>query len=241
MRLEPPEKLSVEKIELDVREIEPLLQGYPMNLPPWPDAMIPMKDGKMLYIRQMKESDAPAMLEYMERVMHVERDFYDIVGVRIYGEILGWLRKRLKDPFQMVGLIDGELAGFANGRIATKDLGISLHTMTFIRRGRLGYAMYYAKTLYALEIAGCNEWWSTFESYNGWRMAGLNMAQPCKPYPEVQHELGGARVYYVTRDMWEGGLKNFTKDMMGAELTFDVPQSIKDANANFRVPKELNI
>jgi hypothetical protein len=241
MKLEPPVKLSVEKIELDVREIEPLLQGYPMKLPAWPDAMIPLKDGKMLYIRQAREEDVPQMLQYMERVMKIDRDFYDIVGVRVYGEILGWIRKRLKDPFQLVGLIDGEWAGFANGRIATKDLGISLHTMTFVRRGRLGYAMYYAKTLYALEMAGCNEWWSTFESYNGWRMAGLNMAQPCKPYPEVQHELGGARVYYVTREMWDGGLKNFTKEMMGAEMTFDVPQSVKDANKVFRVPTEVNI
>src|SRR5450759_3674647 len=142
MKLEPPEKVSVEKIELDVREIEPLLQGTPMNLPPWPDAMITLRDGRKLYIREAKLEDAPLMLEFIEKIMHVERDFYDIVGARVYAEILGWMRKRLKDPFQLVGLIDGEWAGFANGRIMTKDLAVSLHTMTFIRRGRLGYAMF---------------------------------------------------------------------------------------------------
>lgn len=241
MKLEPPEKVSVEKIEIDVREIEPLLQGIPMNLPKWPDAMITLRDGRILYIREAKLEDAPLMLQYMERVMHVERDFYDIVGARVYAEILGWVRKRLKDPFQLVGTIDGEWAGFANGRIMTKDLAVSLHTMTFIRRGRLGYAMYYAKTMYALEFAGCQEWWSTFESYNGWRMAGLEMAQPTHKYPEIQHELGGARVYYVTKEMWDSGLKNFTREMMGAELSFNVPDEVKKANEVFRVPAELNI
>ena len=48
--------------------------------------------------------------------MHVEKDFYDIVGVRIYGEVLALRRKRLKDPFTLVGLVDGEFLGFANGR-----------------------------------------------------------------------------------------------------------------------------
>ena len=87
--------------------------------------------------------------------------------------------------------------------------------MTFARRGRIGWAMYYAKTYYALEIAGANEWWSTFESYNGWRMAGLEMAQPSYPWPEYQHELGGARVFYVTKKYWDSSVKTFCKQMIG--------------------------
>jgi hypothetical protein len=101
--------------------------------------------------------------------MKVEKDFYDIVGVRVYAEILGWARKRMKDPFTLVGLVDGEWLGLANGRVWDENVAISLHTMTFTRRGRVGWAMYYAKTYYALETLGCKEWWSTFESYNGWR------------------------------------------------------------------------
>jgi hypothetical protein len=48
--------------------------------------------------------------------MEVDRDFYDIVGARVYAEILGWARKRLKDPFHLIGLIDVCWAGLANGR-----------------------------------------------------------------------------------------------------------------------------
>jgi hypothetical protein len=239
MRLEPPEKVSEEQLTIDVREIEPLLQAPPMDMKPWPEAMITLKDSRILYIREMKNDDVAPLLEYMMKVMEVEKDFYDIVGARVYAEILGQYRSRLKDPFTLIGTIDGQLAGFANGRMMNEDIAISLHTMTFSRRGRIGWAMYYAKTYHALEILGADEWWSTFESYNGWRMAGLEMAQPCYPWPEYQHELGGARVYYVTKKYWDTTVKNFAKQMIGSDLVFDVPEAVKKANANFRVPTEM--
>lgn len=241
MKLELPTNVSQETMTIDVREIEPLLQAPPMDLKPWPEAMITLKDGRTLYIRSAKEEEAPLMLEYMKKYLDVDRDFYDIVGVRVYAEILGWIRKRLKDPFTLVGLIDGEMVGFANGRVMNEDIAISLHTMALARRGRVGWAMYYAKTYYALEILGCNEWWSTFESYNGWRMAGLEMAQPSYPWPEYQHELGGARIYYVTRKYWDTAVKDFARQMIGADLVFDVPAEVKQANANFRMPEEIVI
>ena len=99
--------------------------------------------------------------------------------------------------------------------------------------------MYYAKTYYALEILKAKEWWSTFESYNGWRMAGLEMAQPTYPWPQYQHELGGARVYYLTQQLWNSGVKNYALEMIGSDLNFDVPEEIKKANEVFRVPQEV--
>jgi hypothetical protein len=238
MKLEPPESVSQEQITIDVREIEPLLQAPAMDLKPWPEAMIKMKDGRELFIRQATLDDVPLLLTHMRTVMECDRDFYDIVGARVYAEILGWYRKRVKDPFTLIGTFDGMLAGFANGRFMTEDIAISLHTMTFARRGRIGYAMYYAKTYYALEIMKCKEWWSTFESYNGWRMAGLEMAQPTYPWPETQHELGGATVYYVNQSHWKT-LKNFTVQMIGSDLTFDVPDDVRKRNEVLRIPDEF--
>ncbi len=239
MKINPPCKVSEEQLTIDVREIEPLLQAPPMDLKPWPEAMITLKDGRILYIREAKLDEAPMMMEYMKKVMEIEHDFYDIVGARVYAEILGWYRQRLKDPFHLVGMIDGVWAGLANGRFMSEDIAISLHTMTLARRGRIGWAMYYAKTYYALEVAGAKEWWSTFESYNGWRMAGLEMAQPSYPWPEYQHELGGARVYYVTKKYWDTSIKSFAKQMIGNDLVFDVPDSVRKANETFRVPEEV--
>lgn len=241
MRLEPPEAVSAPQMTIDVQEIEPLLQAPAMHLKPWPEAYLTLKDGRILYIRQANLEDGPEMLAYMEKVMKVEKDFYDIVGVRVYAEILGWMRKRIKDPFHLVGLINGEWVGLANGRIWNRDLAISLHTMTFARRGRIGWAMYYAKTYYALDVLGCKEWWSTFESYNGWRLAGLEMAQPTKPWPEYQHELGGARVYYLDQELWNAGVKDYSKTMIGDDLHFNVTDEIRKANEKFHAPEKVDL
>jgi hypothetical protein len=241
MKLTPPVEVSTNTLTFDVSEIEPFLQAPAMKLPAWPEAQITLKDGRILYIRQAKLEEVPAMLGYMEKVMKVEKDFYDIVGARVYSEILGWARKRIKDPFHLVGLIDGEWLGLANGRVMTEDTAISLHTMTFTRRGRVGWAMYYAKTYYALEILKCKEWWSTFESYNGWRMAGIEMAQPTKPWPEFQHELGGARVYYLNQSQWNSGVKDFAVQMIGSDMDFNVTDEVRKANENFHVPAEVNL
>jgi hypothetical protein len=240
MKLTPPVEVSTNQIIFDVSEIEPLLQAPPMKLPHWPEAMITLKDGRTLYIREAKLEEVSEMLGYMEKVMKVQKDFYDIVGVRVYAEILGWARKRLKDPFTLVGLIDGEWVGLANGRVMTEDVSLSLHTMTFTRRGRVGWAMYYAKTYYAMEILKAKEWWSTFESYNGWRMAGIEMAQPTKPWPQFQHELGGARIYYLDQPLWEN-VKSYSSQMIGSEFNFEVTDKVRKANEAFHVPAKVDL
>jgi len=239
VRLEPPEKVSEEQLTIDVREIEPLLRGPALDLKPWPGAQVKLKDGRLLYIRQAKMEEAPMMMAYMKRVMESDHDFYDIVGARVYAEILGWYRHRLKDPYTLVGLIDGLWAGFANGRLMSEDINISLHTMALVRGGRIGAIMYYTKAYYAFEMLGNKEWWATYESYNGWMRWGLGMAQPSYPWPEYQHELGGARVYYVTKKYWDSTVKNYVRQMTGTELDFNVPDSVRKANEVMHPPEEV--
>lgn len=241
MKLKTPCEVSRPQLTFDVEEIEPLLQGYPMDIPHWPGAMMTLKDGRKMYIREAKIEEAPTMLSYVEKVMKVEHDFYDIVGARVYSEILGWARKRLKDPYTLVGLIDGEWAGFANGRLKNADINISLHTMALMRGLRVGAVMYYAKAWYGFEILKNKEWWATYESYNGWMRWGLGMAQPSYPWPEYQHELGGARVYYVTKDYWDQAVKTYVRQLVGADLEFDVPDEIIKANETLRLPDEVTV
>ncbi len=241
MKLETPCDVSHKQLTFDVEEIEPILQGYPMDMKPWPGAMITLKDGRVMHIREARLEEAPLMLQYIEKVMKIEHDFYDIVGARVYAEILGWYRKRLKDPYTLVGLIDGEWAGFANGRLMNEDINISLHTMALARGGRIGAIMYYAKAYYGFEILGNTEWWATYESYNGWMRWGVGMAQPSYPWPDVQHELGGARVYYVTKEYWDQAVKSYVQQMVGADLVFDVPESVIKANEVMRLPEEVTV
>lgn len=239
MKYELPTKASQETLEIDAREVEALLQGPALKLKPFGEAMLTLKDGRILYIREARKEDVPPMLEYMKRLMEVDHDFYDIVGARVYSEILGWYRKRLKDPYTLVGLVDGLWAGFANGRLMSEDINISLHTMALVRGGRIGAAMYYAKAYYGFEILGNKEWWATYESYNGWLRWGLGMAQPSYPWPEVQHELGGARVYYVTKKYWDSTVKDYVRQMVGADLNFEVTDEVRKANEVMRIPEEL--
>ena len=239
MKFELPEKASEDTLQIDAREVEALLQGPKMELKPWPGAQVKLKDGRTLYIREARLDEAPKLLTYMEKIMKVDHDFYDIVGARVYSEILGWYRSRLKDPYTLVGLIDGVWAGFANGRLMNEDINISLHTMALLRGGRIGAVMYYAKAYYAFEILGNKEWWATYESYNGWMRWGLGMAQPSYPWPQVQHELGGARVYYVTKKYWDQLIKQYVRQMAGADLDFNVSDEVRKANEELIVPEEI--
>jgi len=239
VKVETPCKATRPELKIDVREVEAMLQAPPMDLKPWPGATIQLKDGSTMYIREAKMEEAHPLLGYLEKMMKVEHDFYDIVGARVYAEVLGWYRKRLKDPYTLVGLIDGELAGFCNGRLMSEDINISLHTMAFKRGLRAGAVMYYAKAYYAFEMLGNQEFWATYESYNGWYRWGLGMAQPSYPWPDVQHELGGAKVYYVTKKYWDRVVKDYVRQMVGADLNFDVPDEIVKANEKMIVPDEV--
>ncbi|MFN8191139.1 MAG: hypothetical protein U0R78_12010 [Nocardioidaceae bacterium] len=183
MFVEPPTEVSQDHIDVDVREIEAILQAPPMDLVPWPGAQITLKDGRTMLIREAELEEAPAMMSYMRQVMAADHDFYDVVGARVHAELAGWYRKRLKDPYTLVGLIDGDWVGLANGRLVSQDINISLHTMALARGGRIGAIMYYAKAYYAFEILKNQEFWATYESYNGWKRWGLGMAQPSYPGP----------------------------------------------------------
>ncbi len=84
--------------------------------------------GEVMYIREAKIEEAKTLMQYVRKVMDVEHDFYDVVGARVYAELLGWYRKRIKDPYVLIGMIDGKLAGLVNGRLMNEDINISHHT-----------------------------------------------------------------------------------------------------------------
>jgi hypothetical protein len=239
MLVELPTKASQDHIDVDVREIEAILQGPAMGVAPWPGASIKLRGGRTMYIREAQIEEAPALMGYMKKIVDVDHDFYDVVGARVYAELAGWYRSRLKDPYTLLGLIDGEWVGFANGRLMTEDINISLHTMALARGARIGAIMYYAKAYYAFEVLGQKEYWATYESYNGWYRWGFGMAQPSYPWPEYQHELGGARVFYVTKKYWDSTVKDYLRQMVGADLNFDVTPEILKANAELKIPTEV--
>jgi hypothetical protein len=198
-----------------------------------------LKDGRKMVIRPARPDEAPKLMAVARKLLDVDHDFYDIVGARVYAELLGWYRKRLKDPYQLVGLVDGELAGFCNGRLQDEEINISLHTLAFQRGGRIGAAMYYAKCEYCFEHLGQEEFWATYESYNGFKRWGIGMAQPSYPWPNVQHELGGAKVFYITKNYWDSSVKKYLEEMIGTKLERPVPAKVLKANEKLVMPTKL--
>jgi hypothetical protein len=67
------------------------------------------------------------------------------------------------------------------------------------------------------------------------------MAQPSYPWPDVQHELGGARVYYVTKKYWDQAIKKYSEQLVGSALNFDVPDKVIKATETLVVPDEVNV
>ncbi len=242
---EPPEKSSYEEVRLNIREIEPILSGPSMDIPPFEPAMVELKnkagDKITMVIRPAKKEEAPLLLKYLRNFLDVDHDFYDIVGARVYAEILGWYRNRLKDPYVLLGLEDGKLIGFANGRLMNEDINISLHTMAFKRGFRVGATMYYAKCDYTFETLNQKEFWATYESYNGFKRWGLGMAQPSYRWPDVQHELGGARVYYVDYKYWKSTVKDYLEGYIGAKLQRPVPEELLKKNEKLIIPDEVTV
>lgn len=239
MKKEVPEKVSQNEVVFKVEEIEPLLSGPALDFPHWTPVYITLPSGKTMVIREMRKDEAPLIIPTLKNLLDVDHDFYDIVGARVLAEVLGWMRNRLKDPYQLVGVVDGKLAAFCNGRSVNKDINISLHTLAFMRGVKAGLVMYYAKAYLCFEVFGQKEFWATYESYNGWKRWGVGMAQPSYPWPDVQHELGGARVYYITREYWQSTVKKYLEDMIGSTFQLPVPEDLLKSAEHFEVPEGL--
>lgn len=181
-------------------ELEMKLRPPQRKMLPYPAKFITLASGEKMVIRQVKREEIPILLEVIEPLIKVERDFYDIVAARFYAELLGLFRYRVRDEYCLVGAIDGEVASICNGRLVDKDVGMSYHTMTIKRGLRCGAQMFAAKMEYHMEILNQKEVLIVAESPIGFRrwMIEYQLA----PRFQVQHELGGVPTYVLTRDLY---------------------------------------
>ncbi|MEE8568977.1 MAG: hypothetical protein V3S81_10215 [Anaerolineales bacterium] len=180
-------------------EVEEYLRPPEMDMPPYPPKVVTLATGGKLVIRQATREDVPILLEAVRPTMKVERDFYDIVGARVYAELLGWYRHRVRDEFCLMGQIDGLLVGVVNTRLYSRELGISLHTLATERGLRIGAHLFAAQMEYSFEYIGQEEVLITAESPIGFRrwMIEYELIER-----EGQHELGGATPYGLTKELY---------------------------------------
>ena len=184
----------IEKMEAQLRPVETPMVNYPAKY-------ITQANGDKLVIRQVNREDVPHILQAVQPLMTVAKDFYDIVASRINSELLGWYRYRVKDEYCLLGTIDGVIVGVVNGRMITEKAGMSYHTMTLRQGLRIGAQLFAAKMEYHLDYLGQDEVWIVAESPNGFKRWMIEYELESRP--EQWHELGGVPTYVLTKALWE--------------------------------------
>ena len=93
-------------------KMEAQLRPAETDMAPYSAKFVTQANGDKFVVWQADRPDVPQLLESIKPLMTVEKDFYDIVAARMYSELLGWYRYRVKDEYCLVGTINGEIVGF---------------------------------------------------------------------------------------------------------------------------------
>ena len=84
-------------------DLEKILRPIDSPLPPFPPKFMTVASGENMVIRQVDRDEIPdILLLHVEPLLHVERDFYDVVAARVYAELLGYYRYRVQDEYVLV-------------------------------------------------------------------------------------------------------------------------------------------
>ncbi|MDU5106684.1 hypothetical protein [Clostridium sp.] len=184
-----------------IDKMEQTLRPAESNMPEYPAKYITLATGEKMVIRQIKREEVPLILEAIQPLMDVEKDFYDIVASRFYSELLGYYRYRVKDEYCLIGTIDGVIVGIVNGRMIDEKSGMSYHTMTLKQGLRIGAQLFAAKMEYHFDYLNQEEVWIVAESPNGFKRWMIEYELESRP--EVWHELGGVPTYVLTKALWD--------------------------------------
>ena len=212
-----------------ISELEASLRPPAMDMPPYPPKVITLASGEEMVVRQVERDEVPTLLEALCPLLWVERDFYDIVAARLFGELLAYKRYRVKDEYVLAGLIDGVLAGMVNGRLVDAKTGMSYHTLT-VRRGlRVGSHLFAAKMEYHIEHCKQKEVLIVAESPIGFRRWMIEY--PLEKRFEVQHELGGVpswvlpdQTYYNAKPRLVAGRRPVPEELLRGAETIVLPE-----------------
>jgi hypothetical protein len=180
-------------------ELEAVLRPAQLPMSPYPPKVIILANGKKMVVRQAVREDVPAILKSVHPCLYIERDYYDIVSARLYGELLAWYRYRVKSEYCLLGQVDGYLVGVVNGRLETEKVGMSYHTLAIDRGLRIGSHLFAAKMEYHMDYLGQDDVLIVAESPIGFRRWMIE-------YPlertNIPHELGGGDSYRLTRAIY---------------------------------------
>jgi hypothetical protein len=180
-------------------ELEMVLRPPQLPMPPYPPKTVTLANGKVMVIRQAVREDVPAILKSVHPCLFIERDYYDVVSARVYGELLAWYRYRVKSEYCLMGQVDGYMVGLVNGRLENEKVGMSYHTLAIDRGLRIGSHLFAAKMEYHMEHLNQDQVLIVAESPIGFRRWMVE-------YPLVEtnipHELGGGDSWVLDRETY---------------------------------------
>ena len=182
-------------------DLEKILRPVDTPLPPFEPKHMTIASGEEMVIRQASREEIPDILPHIEPLIHVERDYYDIVASRVYAELLAYNVHRIQDEYVLVAQINGELAAVVNGRTVNKDTGMSLHTIALRRGLRIGAHAFATKMEYHMDTLGQKEVLVVAESPIGFRRWMIEYHLEKRFH--IAHELGGVPSWSLTRELYD--------------------------------------
>lgn len=210
-------------------DLEMKIRPHCREMPPYPPKYITLASGEKMVAREVRREELPLILEVIEPLIKVPEDYYDIVAVRFYAEVLSMVRHRIVDEYLFVGAIDGEVATIVNGRMVDDDLGMSLHTITVKRGLRCGALMFASKMEYHMEYLNQKEIYLVAESPIGFRR--FMVEWQLEPRFEERHELGGVPTYVMSRKCYFdakprllAGVRPVPEDLLAKNYTLTLPR-----------------
>ncbi|MFH1729532.1 MAG: hypothetical protein ABIA04_14070 [Pseudomonadota bacterium] len=182
-------------------DLEKVLRPVENPFPPFPAKYVTLASGEEMVIRQISREETVDVMKYVEPLIHVERDYYDIVAARVYAELLSYVRYRVQDEYVLVAQIDGELCAIVNGRLVDKDVGMSYHTLCLRRGLRIGAHAFAAKMEYHIDIIKQKEVLVVAESPIGFRRWMIEYKLEKRFH--IPHELGGPPSWSLTKALFD--------------------------------------
>ncbi len=180
-------------------ELEMMLRPPSLPQAPYPPKVITLANGKKMVVREATREEIPILLEAVHPTLFIHKDYYDIVGARLYAELLGMYTYRTQNEFILVGQVDGYLVGMVNSRMYSAKTGMSLHTLAIDRGLRVGAHLFAAKMEHHIEYLNQEEVLIVAESPIGFRRWMIEYElEPTN----IPHELGGALSYRLTRELY---------------------------------------
>jgi hypothetical protein len=183
-------------------DLEKILRPVDFAMPPFEAKCITLEGGKEMVMRQVYRDEIPEILPHVEQLIHVDKDFINLVAARLYAELLSYFMYRVQDEYVIIAQLDGELAAVVNGRRVNADVGMSYHTLTLRRGLRIGAHAFATKMEYHMETLKQKEVLIVAESPIGFRRWMIEYKLE-KRFANA-HELGGVPSWALTREIYNG-------------------------------------